>query len=164
MRHALEGPNGFRNGAIRWAPIVPFLVLLALPRVGNAAAALAPADEAAVFEAAGFKHQGAAWIRCDDTVTPSRQTGTIELADLNGDGAPEAWVRESSTFCYGNTAEAFVLLTQTAGRWTVLLDQVGVAVPRETRHRGWPDIEVGGPGMGPFPVYRFNGKSYVREE
>lgn len=123
--------------------------------------ALGPADQAAAFAAAGFKQAGKDWVRCDDTVTESREPGSIEAADLNGDGVPEAWVRESSTFCYGNTAEAFVLLTKRNGRWAVLLDQVGVALEKDAKHHGWPDIEVGGPGMGPFPVYRFNGTKYV---
>lgn len=124
--------------------------------------ALSPAEQAAVFKAAGFKPRGREWVRCDDTGTASRQSGYIELADLNGDGAPEAWVRESSLFCYGNTGEAFVLLTKKGALWTVLLDQVGVADPKRTKTMGWPDIEVGGPGMGPMPVYRFNGAKYVR--
>jgi hypothetical protein len=125
---------------------------------------LSLADQAAAFAAAGFKPVGKDWVRCDDTMTESRQRGSIEAADLNGDGVPEAWVRESSTFCYGNTAEAFVLLTKRDGAWVVLLDQIGVAVPRDTRHRGWPEIEVGGPGMGPFPLYRFDGAKYVAVE
>jgi hypothetical protein len=124
--------------------------------------ALAPADEAAAFKTAGFKLKGREWVRCDDAETASHESGSIEVADLNGDGVPEAWVRESSVFCYGNTAEAFVLLTRKGGGWTVLLDSVGVALPRPTKTMGWPDIEVGGPGTGPMPVYRFNGSGYVR--
>jgi hypothetical protein len=127
-----------------------------------AAPALAPADIAAAFEAAGFKRKGGEWVRCEDTQTASRQSGALEVADLNGDDAPEAWVRESSLFCYGNTAEAFVLLTKRGSTWMVLLDEVGVAVPRPTKTRGWPDIEVGGPGLGAMPVYRFDGAKYAR--
>lgn len=119
-------------------------------------------DRAAVFAAAGFVQRGDQYVRCDDTVTASAMPGFIELADLNGDGRSEAWVRESSLFCYGDTAEAFVLLTRDAdGAWIKLLDQIGVALPLETRHNGWPDIEVGGPGPGPFPVYRFDGAAYM---
>jgi hypothetical protein len=127
-----------------------------------AASMLSPADKAAAFRAAGFQPKGKDWVRCDDTETASRMSGFIEVEDLNGDGSPEAWVRESSTFCYGNTAEAFVLLTRKAGKWVVLLDEVGMAAPRRTRTNGWPDVAVGGPGMGPMPVYRFNGVKYVR--
>jgi hypothetical protein len=91
----------------------------------------------------------------------SAQPGWLEPADLNGDGSPEVWVKESSTFCYGNTAEAFVLLTKTPTGWKVLLDQVGVPVELPVKAAGWPVLEVGGPGMGPFPRYRFNGAKYV---
>lgn len=138
-----------------------FALLLAAP--GSASAQdLGPEDRAAAFAAAGFTQRGDQYIRCDDTVTASAMTGFIETADLNGDGSPEAWVRESSLFCYGNTAEAFVLLTKGAdGAWTVLLDEIGVGLPLETRHNGWPDIEVGGPGAGPFPVFQFDGKVYL---
>lgn len=126
------------------------------------AAELGAADRVALFEAAGFKQQGQDYVRCEDTTTGSRQPGWIELADLNGDGQPEAWVIESNSFCYGSTEQAFVLLGKdAAGEWIVLLDQVGVGLPLEARHKGWPDIEVGGPGFGAFPVYRFDGKSYV---
>jgi hypothetical protein len=131
------------------------------PAYALAAPNLSATDTAAAFKAAGFKQTGGEWIRCDDTVTASRMAGFIETEDLNGDGQPEAWVRESSTYCYGNTAEAFVLLTKKNGAWTVLLDEVGIASPRTTKTNGWVDIEVGGPGMGPMPVYRFNGTKYV---
>ena len=126
------------------------------------AAELDAADRAAVFAAAGFKQQGQDYVRCEDTTTVSREPGRIEVADLNGDGQPEAWVTESSTYCYGSTEQAFVLLGKDgAGEWHVLLDQVGIAVPLEARHKGWPDIEVGGPGFDAFPVYRFDGVTYV---
>jgi len=123
------------------------------------------AESAAIFKAAGFKAKGGKYVRCEDDVTMSYSSGRIEMEDLNGDGTSEAWVRESSTFCYGNTAEAFVLLAKDAkGGWIALLDEVGVALPLETKHNGWRDIEVGGPGMGPFPVYRYNGKTYTRKK
>ena len=34
-------------------------------------------------------------------------------------------------------------------------------VLHDMRHAGWHDIEVGGPGLGPFPVFQFNGTTYV---
>jgi hypothetical protein len=91
--------------------------------------------------------------------------GFIEADDLNGDGASEAFVRESSSFCYGATAEAFVLVAKNAkGEWSVLLDEVGMALVLDTKAKnGWKDIEVGGPGAGPFPKFRHNGTKYVRK-
>jgi len=138
---------------------VALAVLAAAPA---AHADLAPAEQAAVFKAAGFKKaRGGQYIRCrEEPPTASYMAGRIELEDLNGDGRPEAWVKESSVFCYGNTAEAFVLLTRDDGGWRVLLDAVGVPVVRKAKRGEWPDIEVGGPGFGKFPVYRWDGKTY----
>ncbi len=126
------------------------------------AAAPSAADKTAIFKASGFKAKGNTFTRCAEDTSESHTPGAIEMQDLNGDGTAEAWVTESSSYCYGNTEQAFVLLSKGAdGKWTVLLDQVGVATPKDSKHKGWPDIEVGRPGMGPFPVYRFNGKKYV---
>jgi len=130
---------------------------------GALAAAPSAAEQAAIFKAAGFKAKGGKYMRCEDDVTMSYTPGSIEMEDLNGDGADEAWVKEGSVYCYGNTAEAFVLLTKAGGKWTVLLDEVGVPMAQKTKHNGWPDIEVGGPGFGKFPIYRFNGKKYVKK-
>ncbi len=142
-----------------WLSVVAFGVLAGGASAGEPSAA----DKAAIFKAAGFKSKGGKYMRCEDDVTMSYSPGRIEMEDLNGDGADEAWVKEGSVFCYGNTAEAFVLLAKTGGAWTVLLDQVGIPVTQETKHNGWPDIEVGGPGFGKFPVYRYNGKTYVKK-
>lgn len=143
----------------------PVFVLLALI-VGCPAAAATPsissAGQAAAFRAAGFKQEGREWVRCEGDPSSSRMPGELETADLNGDGAPEVWIRESSTYCYGQTAEAFVLLTRKNSGWAVLLDEVGVANPLSAGRGGWPEIEVGGPGAGPFPVYRYEGSRYVR--
>jgi hypothetical protein len=124
---------------------------------------LSAADRDAVFKAAGFKAKGNDYIRCEDDVTASYMAGRLELVDLNGDGQPEAWVREGSVYCYGNSAEYFVLLTQNpGGSWVELLGEVGVPLELESRHNGWPDLSVGGPGAGPFPIYFFDGSGYVR--
>lgn len=123
---------------------------------------LSAMDRDAIFTAAGFTKKDDQFKRCADDTSASYMPGQIELDDLNKDGRPEVWVKESSTFCYGGTAEAFVLLTKSpSGAWLKILDQVGVPLPHETMSNGWPDIEVGGPGGGPFPIYRFNGKEYV---
>jgi hypothetical protein len=130
---------------------------------GSRAAELSAADRAAAFKAAGFKERGGKYVRCaEDPPTASYSPGRIEVVDLNGDGNPEAWVTEGSTFCYGATGAAVVLVTKDGGSWRKLLDEVGVATALESKRNGWPDIEVGGPGFGKMPVYRWNGKTYVR--
>jgi hypothetical protein len=151
-----------------WLGVAALSVLSAAPAMAEAVPAkdMSAADQAAIFKAAGFKAKGDKWVRCEDDTTQSAQTGFIEVEDLNGDGVNEAWVREGSLFCYGNTAEAFVLLSKDAkGSWNILLDEVGVALPLDTKSKsGWKDIEVGGPGMGPFPKYRYDGKKYARKK
>lgn len=125
---------------------------------------LSDADRTAVFRTAGFKRQGDRWIRCEeDPPTASYMPGQIEVVDLNDDGRPEAWVIEGSTFCYGHTGQATVLVTKDAnGSWRKILDEVGVALTEKTRHRGWPDVTVGGPGFDPVPPHRWNGTRYER--
>ncbi len=137
--------------------------LASAPMARDGHAALpSSAEQAAIFDTAGFKKVRGQYVRCKDgTSSPSYMPGRIETVDINGDGKPEAWVRESSAFCYGNTAEFFVLLTSESGKWRVVLEAVGIATVMKTKSQGWPDIEVGGPGLRKFPVYQWNGKSYV---
>lgn len=139
------------------------VMLLAL--AGGAQAApieLSTPERAAAFQAAGFRHWPQGWTRCLEDESASHMWARLEVADLNGDGAPEAWIREGSTVCYGATGEATVLLTRKPAGWSVLLDEVGIAAERKTRMKGWPDIEVGGPGFEKPPLYRFDGTKYVR--
>ncbi|UTW12762.1 hypothetical protein [Marinobacterium rhizophilum] len=128
------------------------------------AAALSASEEAALFAAAGFKLAGnGQYQRCqEEPVTLSYQPGHVELDDLNGDGRSEAWVTESSLFCYGNAGQYFLLLTEAPTGWQILLEAVGIAVIKDSDYQGWPDIEVGGPGFGDFPLYRWNGSGYGR--
>jgi hypothetical protein len=151
-----------------WLGVAALSLLGAAPAIAGAVPAkdMSAADQAAIFKAAGFKAKGDKWVRCEDDTTQSAMTGFIEVEDLNGDGVNEAWVRESSLFCYGNTAEAFVLVGKDAkGAWSILLDQVGMGLALDTKSKsGWKDIEVGGPGMGPFPKYRYDGTKYVHKK
>ena len=138
-------------------------LLFSLLMASTVYADLTPADRNAIFKAAGFKKaRDGQYIRCEEeTPTASYTPGQIKLANLNGDGQPEAWVTESSMFCYGSPHTSFVLVQKDAGAWCVLIDGVGIPVVLKTKRLGWPDIKVSGPGFGKFPVYRWNGKSYV---
>lgn len=91
----------------------------------------------------------------------SYEPGGIErLGDINGDGRPEAFVREGG-ICYGNMGQHFWLLSQQGnGQWKVMLD--AIAIPQMLATRGannFPDIQIGGPGFC-FPVARWNGSEY----
>ncbi len=155
-------------GTRRGETMTVYRIAAAVAVLGWASAAraegplISEADSPAVFAAAGFKKVDGSYKRCEDDVTASYMPGFIEEVDLNKDGQNEAFVRESSLFCYGNVAEAFALVAKDAsGTWVKILDEVGVAVPLEAAHNGWQDIEVGGPGSGPFPVFQYDGKTYV---
>ena len=141
--------------------LVPLATLLA-----GAGPTLSDADRTAIFEAAGFKQKGTEWRRCDeDPPTASSTPGAIELVDLNGDGKPEAFVRETSLFCYGSDEGFVVLLAKGKdGAWKIVLDATGMYLVRKTKHEGWADVEIGGPGTGPAPVFRWNGKGYARSK
>ena len=130
-----------------------------------AAIAVPPAEQAAIFTAAGFRKAGRDWrTDCGAPGNGSYEPGAIETyRDLNGDGRPEAVVTEGSSFCYGNTGTGFRLLSkQASGGWRKLYESPGIAEFLKTRGAAnMPDLSVGGPGFC-FPVLRWNGKTYVQ--
>nr|WP_158651780.1 hypothetical protein [Marinobacterium profundum] len=151
--------------SLAYACVTAASLLAVGPVQGNSVVeGLSASEAAALFDAAGFSLAGnGQYQHChEEPVTMSYQPGMAELVDLNGDGQQEAWVTESSLFCYGNTAQYFVLLTREPSGWRVLVESVGVPVIKESSNQGWPDIEVGGPGFATFPLYRWNGEAYVR--
>ncbi len=120
------------------------------------------ADDAAAFAAAGFKLVDESWRGCDDPGTASYVPGQIEqVADLNGDGQPEALITEGSTVCFGMTGSGYSLVSRNgAGQWKLIDQGTGIIRFLETRGAGnWPDMEVGGPGFC-FPVLRWDGAAY----
>lgn len=138
-----------------------FILLVAAP-VPAPVPILSPADRAAAFGAAGFTRRGNDWRSDCDDPTASYEPGSIDqVADLNGDGRPEAVVVEGGTYCYGNTGTSFTLVSKQAdGRWTRITGDVGIPNFLATKGvGGWPDIEIGGPGFC-FPVERWDGREY----
>lgn len=124
---------------------------------------LSPADEAAAFRAAGFARVGTQWQACGDPGTLSYSPGAIEsVADLNGDGRPEAIVTEGGTYCFGMTGQGYTIVSKQAdGRWKRIAGGIGMVAVLATKGvGGWPDLEIGGPGFC-FPVLRWNGRAYV---
>ena len=120
-------------------------------------------DTAAIFEAAGFRHESDEWHACGDPSTDSYTPGWIEkVGDLNGDGRPEAIVMEGSLFCFGSTEVGYTIVSRQAdGAWTQIASGPGSPSPLATKGEGgWPDLEIGGPGFC-FPVERWNGSEYA---
>jgi hypothetical protein len=124
---------------------------------------LSPPEQAAAFRAAGFKQVRGTWQACGDPGTASYQPGQIDsVADLNGDGRPEAMISEGSLFCFGNTGTGYAIVSRQAdGSWKLITSGPGIAAPLATRGAGgWPDLEIGGPGFC-FAVERWNGREYA---
>jgi hypothetical protein len=123
---------------------------------------LAPADQAAAFTAAGFTRADGQWRACDDPGTASYVAGAIEqVADLNGDGRPEAIISEHSGYCYGMQGSGYMLVSQQPDRtWKLVTSGSGILIPLDTRSaEGWRDLQIGGPGFC-FAVERWNGSEY----
>jgi len=134
---------------------------LAVPAAAQPAT-LTPADQAAAFTAAGFTRVDGAWHACEDPGTASYTAGAIEqVADLNGDGRPEAIIAEHSGYCYGMQGSGYMLVSKRAdGGWQLVTSGSGILTPLQTKGAGgWPDLEIGGPGFC-FAVERWNGKAY----
>jgi hypothetical protein len=150
--------------AIRILVLGPSIMLALMPvrAVGDdAGATLSEADQRAVFKAAGAVQRKGRWVMCvDDPNTSGAMIG--QVADLNGDGRPEAVVTEDGTFCYGHTGMGYQLLSKQAnGTWRAMSGGSGIPEFLKTKGAsGWPDISVGGPGFC-FPVARWNGKAYA---
>lgn len=125
---------------------------------------LSDADKAAAFRALGFKQAGREWRRCEEEPrTASSTPGAVEqVLDLNSDGRPEVVITENSSFCYGAQGSWFGVVSREAnGVWRKVLEIDGVFTALPSRANGWQEIEVGGPGTGGFPVWRYNGREYA---
>ena len=136
---------------------------LAAPSLANQPAALAAADQAAAFRAAGFTRTAGQWCKCEDPGTAGYSPGSIlQIRDLNDDGLPEAVIAEDSSFCFGATGTGFDIVSKQAnGAWKLIASRTGVPTFLATKGvGGWPDLEIGGPGFC-FQVERWNGRQYV---
>jgi hypothetical protein len=119
----------------------------------------------AVYRAAGLAERDGRWLdACDQAVRPGSEVRT-EVVDLDGDGQPEVFVLVASppggVACYGNAgAELSLLIKGKEGDWkpNLRIPAAGYKV-LPTKNKGYPDIEVGGPGAC-FPVWRWNGHRY----
>ena len=139
----------------RLTALISASLLSPIGLVWSTEAKLPPADTAAAFKAAGYKAKGQIWFGCAE--------GRLsEVRDINGDGLPEAILTEGGTECHGMTGQGYSLVSkQSNGTWKLVSGGTGIlSFLKGPGVRGWPDIEIGGPGFC-FPVHRWNGQTYV---
>jgi hypothetical protein len=131
----------------------------------GATAELSSADKAAAFKSAGFKLKGKQWQNCQGEEPPTEAAydpGAIqEVRDLNGDGRPEAVITEGGDYCFGRSGSGYSIVSKQVDRsWKLITNGTGIPAFLGAKGvGGWPDIEIGGPGLC-FPVMRWNGKEY----
>ncbi len=83
-----------------------------------------------------------------------------EVIDLNKDGTPEVFTNYYGT-CIGGAAgvQVDLYIKNNAGKWIAQFGFPGTYSILKTRNKGYPDIEIGGPGSC-FPIWRWNGAQY----
>lgn len=161
-----EQANGYRllatldgKGGIALAGETQIVHAMQNGSLPDVEAQLSAAETSAAFQAAGFKNSGGQW-RSDDCYDPNSPR-IEQVADLNGDGRPEAVVVHESSECYGRTGQSNWLVSQRGeGRWQLMLGGTGGFLVLATKGSdGWPDLIIVGPGLC-FPVLRWNGREY----
>lgn len=126
------------------------------------ARALSIADRDALFRAAGAQPIGGGkWTGCPDDTSGRSEAQVAMVQDINGDGRPEAMIRDSGSYCNGFAGVSSTVLTQTAaGRWEIIYSNQGFVNFLVSRGvDNMPDIEAGLPGFC-FPYFRWNGREY----
>lgn len=120
-------------------------------------------ERAAIFQAAGVQAVGGGrWTSCTDDASGRSEAQLAMIEDINGDGRPEAMIRDSGSYCNGYAGVASSVLTQTStGAWSVMLSTQGFINFLESRGAdNYPDIEVSLPGFC-FPYRRWDGSEYA---
>jgi hypothetical protein len=96
---------------------------------------------------------------CDESLEYDAQ-----VIDLDGNGYPEVFTTVHG-ICLGGMTGSFLQLyvKDRRGRWKPQFGFPGVYRVLESRNKGYPDIEIGGPGDC-SPVWRWNGQRYALHE
>lgn len=143
----------------RYLAILPFAILL--PGAATMAAPLAPWNETKVIaEATGGQLKAAKGTYFDKDCNEALDY-EAEAVDLNGDGQPEVFTVVHGTCLGGWAGNSVNLFIKNAdGQWKPQFGFPGTYTVRKTRNKGFPDIEIGGPGLC-FPVWRWNGERYA---
>jgi len=129
------------------------------PAAASAAAKPDPAAAAKTVAEATAGRLTALAGKVFDEACGSEVDYQADAIDLNGDGQPEVFTQLQSG-CYGMAGVQLDLLIKGKdGKWKSQFGFPGMYTVLETRHLGWPDIEIGGPGDC-FPIWRWSGAQY----
>ena len=125
--------------------------------IAASSSSVSAADTRVIYKAVGLTERaGKLFDACGEIVQPE-----LEAVDLNADGRPEVFVTVPGS-CQGGAAGAELsLLIKSKGHWKVNLGfPAGGYKLLNARNMGFPDIEIGGPGVC-FPVWRWDGSQYA---
>lgn len=114
-----------------------------------------------VSEATGGQMKAAKGKYREPACNNEPQDYEATVVDLNGDGQPEVFTQVQGT-CMGGMTGVFLNLyiRDRGGRWRPQFGFPGVYEVLKTGNKGYPDIQIGGPGFC-FPVWRWNGSQYA---
>ena len=135
-----------------WFYLIPF------PAIGAQSSSVS-ADASVVAVATGgqFKATKGSYF---DKGCKEKLDYEAEVIDLNRDGQPEVFTSVHGT-CMGGMTGVFLNLyiRDKTGKWRPQFGFPGMYSVLKTKNKGYPDIEIGGPGFC-FPVWRWNGGQY----
>ena len=129
-------------------------------------AMLTDEDRRAIYGQLGLKvgTDGKSLVFADSECPPLLPgSGDIQVGmeELNGDKRPEVFVSLGSTCMFGFAGTGVSLFIKDGtGHWQSHNLGAGMYGVQKTRHKGYADLMIGGPGFCQ-PVLRWDGKSYV---
>ncbi len=139
------------------AALIPVLMMAAAP---SHAAAPSWDEGKVISEATGGRFNSRTGSYFDKDCNEETQYQN-DVVDLNGDGQPEVFVTIQGT-CWGGMTGVFLdlMIKGADGKWAPQFGFPGIYQVLETKNKGFPDIEIGGPGFC-FPIWRWNGQQYA---
>jgi hypothetical protein len=118
---------------------------------------LSQATKDAMLAAAGYTKDGDVWRNnCGRAIEP--QFTTVKLT---GKAAPQVIVTSADAICYGQSERRNTVLQQVYGRWTQLVELIGVLDVGSAMTHGYRELVLGGPGYCGNEVYRWTGRAYA---
>ena len=149
MRYAIFSAGFLTAVCVTFATFIPLVFAASPTEVNNKI--IAEATGGALKSAKGKYFEPS----CNESVDYD-----AEVIDLNGDGQPEVFTQVQGT-CLGGMAGVSMNLyiKNKQGQWKPQFGFPGMYTVLKTKNKGYPDIEIGGPGNC-FPVWRWNGREY----